>query len=259
MTSFPGFQIRHLPPSDFRRIFFVTCWANDLILKETMTAVAVLVDGDNFAGKHAARILMVAAGMGDPTVLRVYVDAQRPSDWHKAVGFRLIHAGTGKNASDLLLSIDAMELAMGKGVGRFVIVSSDGDFTHLAQRLREYGAQVTGMGEAKAPAAFRAACSSFVEIDAAPSVALVPRATSGVTDLDRKIRALIAEQSREGSGMKIAALGQMMHARHGTRITVHGAPTWRAYLTARANLYDLDPRGPEAKVRFRPAGFTSAA
>ena len=224
-----------------------------------MVSVAVLVDGDNFSGKHAALILKVAKDMGDPTVARVYADAQRQSEWHKAVGFRLIHAGTGKNASDLLLVIDAMEFALGKGIGCFVIVSSDGDFTHLAQRVREHGARVTGVGEAKAPLAFRAACSSFVEIDSAPSVVLVPKATSGVTDLDRKIRALIAAQSREGSGMKIAALGQMMHARHGTRITAHGAPTWRAYLTARPDLYDLVPRGPEAKVRFRPAGFASAA
>jgi hypothetical protein len=224
-----------------------------------MVSVAVLVDGDNFSGKHAALILKVAKDMGDPTVARVYADAQRQSEWHKAVGFRLIHAGTGKNASDLLLVIDAMELALGKGIGCFVIVSSDGDFTHLAQRLREHGAQVTGVGEAKAPLAFRAACNSFVEIGAERSVALISKSPSGASDLDRKIRALIAEHSREGAGMAIMVLGQMMHARHGTRITSHGVQTWRAYLTARPDLYDLDPRGPEAKVRFRPAGFASAA
>ena len=79
-----------------------------------MVSVAVLVDGDNFSGKHAALILKVAKDMGDPTVVRVYADAQRQSDWHKVVGFRLIHAGTGKNASDLLLVIDAMELVLAR-------------------------------------------------------------------------------------------------------------------------------------------------
>lgn len=49
-----------------------------------MAAVAVLIDGGNLSGKHAARIMQVAAALGRPTVLRAYVDAQRPSDWHAA-------------------------------------------------------------------------------------------------------------------------------------------------------------------------------
>ena len=48
-----------------------------------------------------------------------------------------MHAGTGKNASDLLLALDAVELALRGDVDHFVIASSDGDFSHLALRLRE--------------------------------------------------------------------------------------------------------------------------
>lgn len=110
--------------------------------------MAVLVDGDNVGGKYAGEILAIAAQHGIPTMVRVYLDAQRPSDWHGVTGYRMIHAGSGKNASDALLSIDAVEMALTKSIDNFAIVSSDRDFGHVAQRLREYGATVTGIGEA---------------------------------------------------------------------------------------------------------------
>ena len=47
----------------------------------------------------------------------------------------------------------------------FCIVSSDGDFTRLASRLRESGMEVIGMGENKTPRSFRAACSVFTDLE----------------------------------------------------------------------------------------------
>lgn len=225
-----------------------------------MAAVAVLIDGDNLSGKHTAQIMQVAAALGRPTVLRAYVDAQRPCDWHGVHGFRLMHAGTGKNASDLLLALDAVELALRGDVDQFVIASSDGDFSHLALRLREYGAFVTGMGEAKTPQTFRAACADFVEIGA-PRLASVSKspAKDARGDLDKKIRALMTEQGCGSEGMRISALGPLMHARHGARISTFPERTWRAYLAARPELYTLDPRGPEARVRLRPGKVGEAA
>lgn len=85
--------------------------------------LAVLVDGDNISGRHAARILEIAGRHAPPTVTRVYTNAQRSSEWHEASGYRMIHAGTGKNASDLLLAIDAMELALSAAVDCFAIAS----------------------------------------------------------------------------------------------------------------------------------------
>ncbi|XZQ28139.1 NYN domain-containing protein [Rhodobacter capsulatus] len=94
---------------------------------------------------------------------------KKTSDWQGGPeGFRLMHAGTGKNASDLLLALDAMELALREGVTRFVIASSDRDFSHLAQRLREYGRQVTGIGETKTPQIFRDACETFLTLPLPP-------------------------------------------------------------------------------------------
>jgi uncharacterized LabA/DUF88 family protein len=244
---------------NFGRIPAVMGTETQKTVSDMTQPVAVLVDGDNISGKNAAAILGIAKEHGDPIVVRAYLDAQRASDWHGAIGYRLVHAGSGKNASDILLAIDAMDLVHAKTAMRFIIASSDGDFTHLAVRLRELGAKAIGVGEAKAPHMFRASCSSFVELGAKPTVKLVPKVSTGVADLDLKIRAMIADHSKKGAGMRIAALAPKMHVAHGIKISTLPEKSWRNYLTARPDLYDVDPRGPEAMVRFRPEGFASAA
>lgn len=71
----------------------------------------------------------------------------------------------GKNATDSTLIIDAMDILYTNNVDGFCIVSSDGDFTRLASRLRESGMDVIGMGESKTPRSFRAACSVFTDLE----------------------------------------------------------------------------------------------
>src|SRR5690606_18373282 len=72
---------------------------------------------------------------------------------------------TGKNASDITLVIDAMDLMHVGAVDMFCLVSSDSDFTRLAQRLRENGKTVFGFGERKTPEAFRNACDRFIYLE----------------------------------------------------------------------------------------------
>ncbi len=194
-------------------------------------------------------------------MVRVYRDAQSLSDWHNAYGYRMIHAGTGKNAADILLALDAMELLLVREVRCFVIASSDGDFTHIATRLRENGAKVIGLGEEKAPDAFRACCSRFVELGTRePVVSLhtVQKVASTATDFDEKIRDVIKEFSKGSAGIRIVELSSKMYSSHDVRISSLPEKNWRSYFNARPELYDLDPRGANAKVRFRPEGFSRA-
>jgi uncharacterized LabA/DUF88 family protein len=72
---------------------------------------------------------------------------------------------TGKNASDIALVIDAMDLLHSGRFDGFCLVSSDSDFTRLASRLREEGADVYGFGAQKTPESFRQACRRFVYIE----------------------------------------------------------------------------------------------
>lgn len=222
-----------------------------------MTArFAVLIDGDNIGAQHGARISRIAQAQGRVDVCRVYADLSQRRDWMDQTGFRLIHAGTGKNASDILLSIDAMELALRDGIDGFVLASSDGDFTHVAQRLRENGNHVIGIGEPKTPDSFRVACAAFEYLGPPPSPSPTP-SPSPATELDRKIKTMIASHSEKGQGMRIADLAPKMHSSHRIKISSLPEKTWRGYLSKRPMLYNLDAKGPQAKVRFRPEGFAA--
>ncbi|MFW2590046.1 NYN domain-containing protein [Sagittula sp. SSi028] len=170
------------------------------------TFVAVLVDGDNISGKYAEEILSIAAQYGVLQVVRVYCDVRRNGEWHDAMGYRMQHAGIGKNAADLLLAVDAMELSLANGIGCFVIATSDGDFSHVATRLRERRGKVIGIGEAKAPMGFRGCCSDFVEIGVRTRQ-VVPEVSSFASVLDKRIHAVISEHSKNGGGGAFAISG----------------------------------------------------
>ncbi|MEO9653158.1 MAG: NYN domain-containing protein [Roseobacter sp.] len=134
---------------------------------------AVLIDADNIPAKHAKVILKEIATFGEPALRRVYGDwtNEHLKGWVEAVrtnGLVAHHetANTkGKNASDIGLVIDAMDILHSERFDGFVLVSSDSDFTALANRIREQGLQVIGIGEQKTPVSLRNVCNRFVFIE----------------------------------------------------------------------------------------------
>ena len=131
--------------------------------------LAVLIDADNASARHARAVFEAVATLGEATVRRIYGDFSngRLTAWNAAIrSFAIVqhqqpaHA-KGKNAADIALVIDAMDLMYRERLDGFVLVSSDSDFTRLAQRLREGGFRVYGFGESKTPHAFRNACHRF--------------------------------------------------------------------------------------------------
>lgn len=227
----------------------------------TSQRVALLVDGDNIPPLHGPRLLAEARKLGRTDIARVYGTAQVATQWRTTPGYRSIDTGGGKNATDIVLAIEAMELALTHGLDQFVLASSDGDFVHVALRLRESGRHVLGIGEAKTPEVFRAACSDFLLLEEPKPAALpppIPEPGDAVPSaLDQQIRQMIGIHSKEGKGMKIPALSAEMAKTHSTRISTYPERTWRAYFAARPSLFALDPRGPEAMVRFLPKGFAA--
>jgi NYN domain len=230
------------------------------------TRVAVFVDGENVSADHAPRIRAVADALGSPEIVRVYGNAAILPKWDGMPGFRFIHSGTGKNATDILLTVQAMEAALSEAFAAMVIASSDRDFTHLVTRIRELGVEVVGLGEAKAAEQFRLACTRF-EVMATPEAKPAPGShmltqaqrpeidLTEVCELDMKIKDVIRANSRNGQGVQIQQLATLMHGQHQIRIKDQNESTWRSYLGKRPALFDLDPKGPEAKVRFKPTGF----
>src|SRR3546814_16507391 len=72
---------------------------------------------------------------------------------------------TGKNASDMAMVIDGMDLLYARNLDGFAIVSSDADFTPLVMRLRSESLKVYGFGEKKPPEPFDKACSTFLYLE----------------------------------------------------------------------------------------------
>lgn len=135
--------------------------------------LAVLIDADNIPAKYAAAILREITTYGEPALRRVYGDWSSPAlaGWKKEVVELGLVASQetantkGKNASDIGLVIEAMDILHTGRFDGFVLVSSDSDFTALANRLREDGVDVIGIGESKAPVSLRNVCNRFILIE----------------------------------------------------------------------------------------------
>ena len=128
--------------------------------------IALLIDADNISSKYVPLILSELSKYGKITIRRMYGDwtQDRLHSWMKCSAPQPNNT-PGKNASDIGLIIDAMDILYGGDVQGFCIVSSDGDFNKLATRLREAGKVVIGMGEKKTPESFRVSCERFIFLD----------------------------------------------------------------------------------------------
>lgn len=135
-----------------------------------LNAIAVLIDADNAQLSKLKAILDEISKYGRIIVRKAYGDWKNPAlkNWEDELKRLAIKPEQqfaytkGKNATDIALVIDAMDLLVTNIYDAFVIVCSDADYTPLAIRLRETGAYIFGVGEDKTPAAFRNSCDSFI-------------------------------------------------------------------------------------------------
>lgn len=204
--------------------------------------VALFVDGDNLPPSFSTMILESAGLLGRVDLRRVYAAEAGPKGWDDAAGFRVVRVVGAKNGTDILLCIEAAEAACRGGFDQFVIASDDRDFSHLACWLREQGFPVLGLGTAKSPEVWRAACSEFELLSA--GVDNVPDLAPVLTELDTRLRLAIG---RKPVGKAMKDLGSLL-SRQGVFPPPDG--NWRAYMMTRPDLFDLDPKGPNARVRW---------
>jgi uncharacterized LabA/DUF88 family protein len=136
--------------------------------------LAVLIDADNASAKLIEPLLKEIAKYGTAHVKRIYGDwaTERLSGWKEKLSSLAIQPvqqfayTANKNAIDISLVIDAMDLLHTQKIDGFCIVSSDSDFTRLAIRIRESGLIVYGFGKKQTPMAFVSACDKFIYIEA---------------------------------------------------------------------------------------------
>ncbi len=136
--------------------------------------IALLIDADNAAPSGLDAVLTVLAELGSVNIRRAY------GNWSKA-GLKgwsaIVHRYAiepqqqfditkGKNATDMKITIDAMDLLYSGRVDGFGFMTSDSDFMPVAMRIRQNGLPVYGFGSNLTPEGFRQACTRFIDLNA---------------------------------------------------------------------------------------------
>ncbi|PWG01236.1 NYN domain-containing protein [Sphingosinicella humi] len=136
--------------------------------------IALLIDADNASPDSLDPVLTVLAELGTVNIRRAYGNWQKAGlkGWGGIVHRHAIEpqqqfdVTKGKSATDMKMTIDAMDLLYRGHVDGFGIMSSDSDFMPLAMRIRQDGLPVYGFGTAKTPESFRQACTRFIDVGA---------------------------------------------------------------------------------------------
>lgn len=191
---------------------------------------AVLIDADNTSPRIVAGLFEEIAKFGEASSRRIYGDFSSPRSkgWADVLQryaidpYQQFAYTTGKNASDIALVIDAMDLLHSRRFDGFCLVSSDSDFTRLASRLREEGADVYGFGARKTPESFRQACRRFIYtenlVPEAPATSAAgdpapvptPRAVQPASAAVAILNKAIAQMDSEDGWVGLGVVGQRL-------------------------------------------------
>lgn len=183
------------------------------------------------------QVITALAEHGDVVIRRAYGNwfKSAPKAWDSELNRRGIRAVQqsdpvrGKNATDLALVIDAVDLHNTTGPEVFALVSSDSDYTPLAQFLRERGATVIGVGRENTAVSFRVACTRFV---------VIPDAVVGRSSpvfkrklmLAELLAGAIAKNGDKQGWARVSAVANHMRQQHGQSAKDHGKATWTKVL-----------------------------
>ncbi len=122
---------------------------------------ALLIDFDNVTmgirsnlGAELRKLLESQLIKGKVAVQRAYADWRRYPQYIVSLSeasidliFAPAYGSSRKNATDIRLAIDALELVFTRPeIGTFILLSGDSDFSSLVLKLKEYGKYVIGVG-----------------------------------------------------------------------------------------------------------------
>jgi NYN domain len=241
---------------------------------QNKTRVALLIDADNLSGdviEQAIAHLLKTFGAID--FRRAYSSPQKVIE-HTELFRRhairpMVNVPTGKNSTDIALAVDAIDLAISERPDVVVIGSSDSDYAPLAQRLREKGCRVLGIGQAgktggesplaydefidlahrkmeRAPAPERAAEPSRASRARAqpvraraPAVVALPAEVAGILEAVPALRG--------GAALQLGEVGEALR-RHGILKSKSASPS--RYLKRHTAHFELAPADKPRTVRF---------
>ena len=231
--------------------------------------IALLIDADNTTPDGIDPVLTVMAELGQVNIRRAYgnfakANLKKWGDLTNKFGIRpqqQFDVSKGKNATDMAMTIDAIDLLYQGKVDGFGIMTSDSDFTPLVTRLRQDGIVVYGFGEAKTPQAFKSVCTRFIDIKQLIANSEAERSgankveksvTSGVVDSDllELITAAYSEAKRDEKGFaKLQQVGQIAGNRSSFDVRNYGFKSLSELVSSLENF--VVERGSDNQVYVR--------
>lgn len=223
--------------------------------------LAVLIDAENMAADHAEPIFEELSKFGEANVRRVYGDFLEGStkpwlDKLASLSIAPIHSpknSAKKNAADIALVIDAMDLLSSSRFDGFALVSSDSDFTKLAQRIREQGIDVFGFGNLQTPQAFRMACKQFITVEnlgKSPTLSRV-KGQRPLNHAFQLISNVISDTSDPDGWASLGWLGQQLVQRYPDFDARSYGHKRLSDLVREVGRFEEDGQGASARIRAR--------
>ncbi|MCP8884503.1 NYN domain-containing protein [Devosia sp. XJ19-1] len=202
-------------------------WLNNFNRKRiAVPEIAVFVDCDGISAADAERALKIVKQYGHIRLLRVYGNHAGRSvhAWASLVSRNngeARHLPTlkpGKNANDIALSIDAVEVVLTGRIDIFAIVASDTDFVPLVRRLLQEGKTVLGFGQRSTPQALRSECSMFWDLESSKTFAVARRAgnklwTLSPLDAEALVVGVLREIAPDGELIALGRLSKLLKRR----------------------------------------------
>lgn len=245
-------------------------------MKPEEKRIALLIDADNAPPSKIDVVLAEVARHGVANVRRAYGDWKSPclQQWEAALHTYAIRPmqqfaySTGKNASDMAMVIDAMDLLGGGSVDAFALVSSDADFTPLVMRILADGLKVYGFGERKTPEPFVNACSLFTYVEAlgqpvaspgtSQEARVDPKKLRGDTRLVHLMRNAVDAASGDDGWANLSAVGSQISNQASLDSRNYGYQKLSDLIDA-IGLFDLKRQNQTVLVRDKRAASKEAA
>ncbi len=228
--------------------------------------IALIIDCDNAKADAIYGIMEELSKYGETNIRRAYGNWKGSNPWEKVLHPFAIQPvqqfpyTRGKNATDLAMTIDAMEILFTENVDLFAIVSSDSDFTPLAMKLRAKSKQVIGFGEEKTPQPFIDSCNTFTYIDKFKEPTESDDSTSTIEKIDKNklrgnskimkaIREAIDEKSDDDGWAEASAISQQINQLVRLSPRSFGYTKWAQLI--RATEYFGERKNSKGQVFFR--------
>ncbi|WP_319582469.1 NYN domain-containing protein [uncultured Pseudodesulfovibrio sp.] len=231
------------------------------ILMNIPIKAAVLIDSDNVKANFAEKVISESGEHGELVIRKAY------GNWHssklnswipnlKDLGIQAVQQFDfvqGKNATDMAMTVDAMDILYSGGVDVFCLVSSDYDFAPLATRIRAAGKKVIGWGKSDSSEAYINLCSKFIFLEKKSTEKTSGKVHSADVQLNDEALILLllsAFEEYEHEWMEWQVFVKKVH-RKPFFPSNYGCKTWLK-LIAQIDLFEVARRDDIQMIRLNP-------